>query len=281
MFESIVVPLDRSEFAERAIGPARILATQAGADLVLVTVTTNAGRELCERYLAELAERRDLLAQVAGGRGAGWNPVVRIGGTPLDEIANEVTYRAPAVACIASHARGPLGETVFGSLTANLIRDHRQPVVVVGPQCGPAPSRYDVVVVPVDGSALSEAAIPIAAECAAALDAKVHLVHVVDPRALEGAEVSGIPATDLAEEGYVSRLARRFDEAGVTSTWDVLHHTDPGAGICSFLLEQPTALVVMTTHGRSGFSLLSFGSVATRVVHRGTSPVVLLHPEGG
>ncbi|HEX6312394.1 MAG TPA: universal stress protein, partial [Acidimicrobiia bacterium] len=54
--KTIIVPLDGSEFAERALGPARALSARAGAPVVLMTSRIG-GPEDPDTYLADAARR--------------------------------------------------------------------------------------------------------------------------------------------------------------------------------------------------------------------------------
>ncbi|HET9017642.1 MAG TPA: universal stress protein [Thermomicrobiaceae bacterium] len=120
------------------------------------------------------------------------------------------------------------------------------------------------VVVPLDGSQLAEEALPRAAAIAERSSAPLHLVRVV-PSDANGA------AQDEARtylQGKARDLGDRVQVSVLTG--------DPAAQIIDHVAGLADALVVMTTHGRSGIGRWISGSVADRVVRDGEAPVLLI-----
>ncbi|WP_411281909.1 universal stress protein, partial [Gemmatimonas sp.] len=133
------------------------------------------------------------------------------------------------------------------------------------------PETSQSIIVPLDGSALAEAAIPFAIALAQRRHLGIDLVHVhatgvrtqnapiVDPR------WDNDRSKDMGDaiRGLGERYAR---ETGVNVSVTVLRG-EPAAMLMNYATEQEAALVAMTTHGRSGFSHAWFGSVTEHVVH--------------
>ncbi len=128
------------------------------------------------------------------------------------------------------------------------------------------------IVVPLDGSAFAEYALPFALEVARATGAALELVHVDSGthRAHGSAEPSD------ADERLDALAARLETETGVPTTARVLR------GVVAATLEAYVRagddLVVMATHGRSGPSRAWLGSVADELVRRVDAPVLLVRP---
>ena len=138
------------------------------------------------------------------------------------------------------------------------------------------------ILVPVDFSETSFAALDYAAFLAKSFGASVELLHVLDPIFNVSAEsvllVNEQPET-LAEHGRriagdeLERLGARLEREGfeVTSTietgvpWERVVHAGLRAD-----------LVVMGTHGRTGISRVLLGSVTDKVVQRSTTPVLTI-----
>src|SRR5438874_186508 len=110
---AILVPLDGSELAERALGPARQLAVATGATLLLVRVVPDGGLgaadglsdaiEDAQRYLAGLASH----LRVAVGRETA--PVVltqACAGDPADRIVREAELWRTELVVMSTHGRG-------------------------------------------------------------------------------------------------------------------------------------------------------------------------------
>lgn len=121
---------------------------------------------------------------------------------------------------------------------------------------------FEHVVVPLDGSALAEAALPPAADLARACGARLVLVSVVDaPAAVQGRcrELDErAPTLDVPDVGLVVR-----------------HDLRPSTAIA----EAATAsgsIVCMATHGRSGIGRAVLGSVAEATLEEVAQPMLLV-----
>lgn len=135
---------------------------------------------------------------------------------------------------------------------------------------------YKTILVPLDGSPTSELALPMALSLARALAAQLVLTEVVHGSLGNGAvsHDSGIRAMDEAA-AYLSAVATRLGDDGV----DIQTTTPFGsavAGILDAVELHQADMVVMTTHGRSGFSRLRHGSVAEAVLRHSPVPVLLV-----
>jgi nucleotide-binding universal stress UspA family protein len=135
----------------------------------------------------------------------------------------------------------------------------------------------DRVVVPVDGSRLSEQALGVAGDLARTLGVAAWVVSVIPPKVEATAGQQLRTAPFVRESGYVRGLADDLaHEYQVTTGFEVLHIKDPAAAILDFTGDD--GAVVMSTHGRSGLSRLFAGSVAHAIVARSHRPVVVVRP---
>ena len=134
------------------------------------------------------------------------------------------------------------------------------------------------VLVPLDGSRLAEAVLPVTAAFARALGAKVTLLHVVEPAA--PATVHGdVHLTQAAEaEGYLRGVAGWMAAQGVHAEGLVDQGGDVAAVIASRAASLEADLIILCTHGRGEVRVLLFGRVAEQVLARGTIPVLLMAP---
>jgi nucleotide-binding universal stress UspA family protein len=148
---------------------------------------------------------------------------------------------------------------------------------------------YTTMLVPYDGSRHSARALPVAAALAKRTGARVVLVIVHDPSAYIPF-VPGEVAIPVYDQELV-QLHRDRDAAaladavaglraeGVTAEGVVLDGTVVEA-LEEYVASHGTDLVVMTTHGRSGFERLRLGSVASAFLTRSTAPVLLVRGSG-
>lgn len=270
MITKVVVPLDGSPLAARALGPARSLAETTGASLALMTT----------RWDNEVAEARKYLQEQAAALGFD-----RVETTIVDDrVAPDAILlegREPAtVVCMATHGRGGLGQAVLGSVAEAVLRDSDRPVLLVGPSVERGVWEFvhwfahGNLLMPLDGSKTSEAIVPIAAEWAAMLDLRAWVVQVL-PAPTGGVVES--PERDT-ESAYVRSVAMRVHDAGTATQWEVLHAPDAVDALVTHASRLPATLVAMATHGRTGLARVALGSVAMRMLHHSPCPVLVLRP---
>jgi nucleotide-binding universal stress UspA family protein len=257
MVRTVVVPLDGSAVAERALRPATTLARHLGAELELLRVVPGASDvEPARQRLAELASGIDVPVRP---------PYVIEGDWPAECIAN-AGDEAGTLICLSSHGAGGLREVVLGSVATDVLRLSTRPVLVVGPAAGADREVTRPVVVCVDGSTTSEAVLPAASAWVDATGAACWVVTVLEPDV-------ALPADDVVESGYVRQVAERLG-----AEFEVLHGSHPDEAIVGFARSLPAGVIAMATHGRTGLARVVAGSVAMGVVRHAPCPVLLLRP---
>ncbi|MGB8982738.1 MAG: universal stress protein [Anaerolineales bacterium] len=140
------------------------------------------------------------------------------------------------------------------------------------------------ILVPLDGSKLAEAAIPVAASLSQTLDAPVTLLHIMEQDAPR--EVHRDHHITQADEAsaYLEAVAKHGFPAQVKVDTHV--HTAAVKDVAGSIVEHATRefrldLIVMCTHGESGMRELLYGSIAQQVVAQGVTPLLLIKPETG
>jgi nucleotide-binding universal stress UspA family protein len=135
----------------------------------------------------------------------------------------------------------------------------------------------DRMLVPLDGSHLAEAAVPLALSLAEKRRAKVRLLHVRELPAFAAGQNVLKPA---AAEVYLRAVAGRAG-AGSSLEYEVRDAPRPEGvpdGIDAAVRGWEADLVVMATHGRGGASRFWMGSVADRYLRSASVPVLLVRP---
>ena len=258
MPKTIIVPLDGSEYAERALAPARMLARQSDADLVLVMGRLGGVPEP-EHYLKSAAER----ARIEHARI--WVFEDALGVTAIEDL---VRTEPDPIVCMATRARNGLGQALFGGTTEEVIRHGNVPVLLIGPSVEHAGTwSFDEIVVCLDGSAAAETILSTAADYARDFGLAIWLVSASDP---------DVPTK--FEAAPLHRAARALADRGVKVNWDALHGDDAATAIIDFVATRSSPLIAMTTHGRTGLARMTAGSVTMSVVHRAPCPVLVTHP---
>lgn len=143
------------------------------------------------------------------------------------------------------------------------------------------------ILVPLDGSSRAECALPVAARLAHASGGAVILLRVVSSSiqfqtamGLETNLVQSVTDADFAEgEQYLAGLAISPDLRGIpTETVVLLGRTAPT--ILSVAESSHAEVIVMCSHGYTGVKRWVLGSVAEKVVHSASIPVLLLGEKG-
>jgi nucleotide-binding universal stress UspA family protein len=139
---------------------------------------------------------------------------------------------------------------------------------------------YKRALVPLDSSIVAEGIIPFILEIAGPLNLDVALLRVVVPMPPTVVDAGPVVIGDINElrgeaEAYLVPFATELRANGVRATTEV-RCGEPVAEILAAVQEAKADLIIMTTHGRSGFGRLLFGSVAEAVLRRADVPVFLM-----
>jgi nucleotide-binding universal stress UspA family protein len=142
------------------------------------------------------------------------------------------------------------------------------------------------ILVPLDFSEASERAAGYAAALARRLGASVHLIHVVEPSPLNRRPYDYEPETPAVRERYYQEARARLIALAarvVNGTRHVsveVRRGDPLKNITAAEIDYGADLVIMSTHGRSGWSHLVLGSVAEQVIRTARCPVLIIRDAG-
>lgn len=262
MFNRMVVPVDGSARSWEAVRLASVIGDACDAPVEVVQVINRGD---------SVEAARAALARAAEQRGA-----ERLTATvlPDDDVAGAIARHLEAVpgsmVVMSSTGRGR-SAAVLGSVTAELLEVMFGPIIVLGPAATTPASFTGDIVVPVDGSEFSERALSVAASWGIGLGGTPWVVEV-----LEGASAT---PSDALESSYVGRLAKELEAMSHHDVeFEVLHGGHAGREISDFADARDARMIVMSTHGRTGFERLALGSTAADVVRTAPCPVVLSRP---
>ena len=296
MFQRIMVPMDGSELAQGVLPHATLLAKTYGAELVLVSAidpgTADAGQEH-HANLSQIAERAEAEAQrylgtVAEGLSKQGVTVKEevIMGRPAEAIATYAEKSGVDLIAISTHGRSGPARWLFGSVTDRVLHLTSVPMLIIRPGEHPAVgATVNTLIVPVDGSSLAEASLAYARDLAKRLRLRVIVAQAVSLPVMATGEGPVVMSTDLlnemeqSAETYVTAVAEQFKADGVTAEARVLQ--GPAAAVLVDLAKaEPNAIVILSTHGRSGVGRAVMGSVADRLVRSSGDAVLVIRPKG-
>jgi nucleotide-binding universal stress UspA family protein len=142
------------------------------------------------------------------------------------------------------------------------------------------------ILLPTDFSECARRAVPVAAEFARLLGARVVCLHVVEPvvPSVGWAPDPGVmPAADLGErlEESAGRELPAFsgsEEFAGLEVEDMVARGDAAAEIVRVAAERGAGLIIISSHGRTGLGRILFGSTAESVVRHAHCPVLVVKP---
>ncbi len=319
MFQRILVPLDGSMRAERAMSVAARIARATGGSLVLLRAVEPPVEY--ETYLAEeeslpesppkkyVGEAADYLRRVARSEVLKGIPVVteEMVGAPGPAILDYAASSRTDLIVLCSHGYTGFKRWAIGSVADKVVRHAPMPVLLLR-ESGPALRIPDAqhplrVLVTLDGSELSEAILEpvtwLVEAFAPPTQGKLDLLHVVDTSAIGGTYPERVRA-EIIEQ--VKHQAREYLTM-ITSKIRIIIAADGELPITCFVVTAqdvataiiragessedaeglPSAgsydVIAMSTHGRGALARWIVGSITERVLHGTALPVFVVRSQ--
>lgn len=304
----ILVPLDGSAVAEQVLPFVRQLALLLCARVHLLVVITNAQKQHLIAHVAaapsEAAGRYETdwhwerranmqLAQAAEAyldnqaqalRAAGLEVTFEVtSGEPAERIVDVAMNEPQALIAMTTHGYSGLRRWTLGSVADKVIQATRTPIFLVRATTQPTTSPQSLrhILVALDGSALAEQALPLAIELAVGAHAELVLLQAV-PELLPMHRPS--PTIDFPAPGHAQALQHLH---GIAERWHaceiailpMVASGEPAQAIVDTAANEHANLIVMATHSSSGVRRWALGSVADKVLHISTTPLLLVRAQ--
>ena len=298
MLRSLLVPLDGTQAAEAVLPMVSLLAQRAGARVTLLHVVERHAPATIhgDRHLTSAAEAEAYLREIAAkhfppGVSVGWH----VHSQEIADVAHSLADHADELQAdllvMFVHGRENLRHRLFGTLAQHVVREAPAPVLLLQPNAsGQIPAPFRQLLVPLDGREEHEAGLSVALEMATLCAAAVQLLMVVPTRSTLGGTAAAtgqlLPAAthemlELAQQQAVQYLERHlqpFANAAVPATATVARG-EPAAMIRELAGRQKVDLVVLGTHGQSGWEAFWSGSLGSKLLS-GIPASFLLAPAG-
>jgi nucleotide-binding universal stress UspA family protein len=265
---TILVALDGSSFAERAIEPGKRLAAN-------LKISVGLGQYVGVEDKGD-NENDSYLQETASDRGLSWCQQAE-GDTVADGLVALAKER-DATICMSTHGHGR-AEAIMGSHAERALALSAEGVVLVGRGYEfDSPSRIRNVLVPLDGTPYSETVCAHAIEWADQLGVPLRFVTMVEQvepplRADHPAPHRFGPVGD--PHRYIAGVVERYQRPGITITGEV--HFDPlsaASGFAQLLRDGLDSLLIVAVDFRTGMQRLIHGSIAGDLID--VSPVMVL-----
>jgi nucleotide-binding universal stress UspA family protein len=316
--KTILVPLDGSAVAEQVMPAVRRLAPILAARVhLLVVITDEQKQHLIAHFAAappgtagqyetdwhwerrartQLAHAAEayLADQAQALRAAGLDVTFEVSsGAAAERIVDIAASEPQALIAMATHGYSGLRRWTLGSVADKVVQATRTPIFLVRAIMEveqPAASAQSLqrILVPLDGSALAEQALPLAIELAVRAQAELLLFHAVRPFGASAPDRLTLhrppPTIDFPAPGHAQALQLLHR---VTERWHpheiamlpVITSGEPAQAIVDIAAHEHVDLIVMATHGYSGVKRWALGSVADKVLHATATPLLLVRAQ--
>ncbi len=301
-FRSILVPLDGSELAEKALAPAKQIATamalraegEKPTRLILLRAVPPMVLLAADPYLYDemvrmsADEAKAYLSGVAADLSAADLAIETyiVNGSPAEAIVQFAAEKDIDLIVMSSHGRTGSRRWVYGSVAEKVMHHAPCATAIIRAHVDVAMFQNRNILVPLDGSELAERALQPALTLAEAVNSNVYLLRIVSGRepmpesmSPAGEQIeAALGKADVAErteaEGYLQRVymahqnQHLFFDVQTTSG-------DTADAIINYAEQQKIDLIVISSHGRSGIGRWLHGSVAEKVL-RGADCATLI-----
>ena len=143
---------------------------------------------------------------------------------------------------------------------------------------------YSRILVPLDGSAAAEQALPYARKLAQSFHAPIDLIQIVEPLPRElGADLNpqlhrhrNMELRRASAQTYLDRVRSQLQEAGLGASC-LVSEGHVASNILDEAARNEGSIIVMSTHGRSGIARWVMGSTTDKVVRAANRPILAVH----
>jgi nucleotide-binding universal stress UspA family protein len=269
-FEKMLVATDASPFSADAVKVAIAMCAKAGAHLYPFTmVLTNPeyealAPELFQKAAEDARHHLQTIVDEAERNGVACTPMTRSGHSPHDEIVAAAEELQADVIVMGQQGRRGLARMMVGDATIRVIGS--APCSVLSVPVG-ANMWENRILLATDGSRFSDAAAVSAARIAQCCEAPITVVSALVPshseqRQQEGREAVARTTAQLLRDGLEAEGATLAGEADEV--------------IIALAEEKGADLIVVGTHGRTGFGKVLLGSVSERVIGKAKCAVLVV-----
>ncbi len=283
MYDNILLPFDGSEGAAAVLHHASEIAHWADATLKILYVadTTRDSVTVVEGQTVDvlMEKGKDIVEEAAktlDTLGTSYDTDI-VQGNPAPTIAEYAEQYDQDLIVMSTHGRKGISRYLIGSVSEKVVRLSSVPVLTVNMQPDEQLTfPYENILIPTDGSTAATHAATHLLELAAALDATVHVLAVVEDTAL-GPNARSTAAEKENEQAAVDAIETVISKAetyGVATTVRHIEHGSPVEEILETIESNEIHAVGMGTTGKRGTDRILLGSVAEKTVRSAPVPVM-------
>ena len=285
MYETILLPYDGTEGADAVLDHACEIARWADATIHLLYVadTTRDSVTVIDGGVVDVLERKGerLLGAAADRLKAADidHNIHIVQGNPAPTIVEYTEQSNLDLLVMPTHGREGVSRYLNGSVSEKVVRLSSRPVLTVRLQSNETLAfPYQRILIPTDGSETAADAAAHTLSLAAALDATVHVLSVVDDTGLDQNLRSAVSRRDSETEATaaIEAVVAEADTRGIDDTVQRVEHGSPTEQIREYVESNSIHAIGMGTTGRRGTDRILLGSVAENTVRSAPVPVLTL-----
>jgi nucleotide-binding universal stress UspA family protein len=288
-YKKILVPLDGSEIAEKALPYVKSIAKLKNSNVILFAVS-----------LAIFVDRRDRLFASyleVSAKELNKEGIKATTATSYGDVAEEIVKYANNnkidLVVMATHGYSRAKRWLFGSVTQKVLYGTEIPVLLIKSKSPKVSGEFNRILVPVDGSPFSEATLPYVEELTKKTNKEVLLLHICEPPVVPSYGSQPInptwkkyrdnmwDETEKLSKNYLNKTMAVMNKKGIKKVKSRVIKAQSGEvakTIMQISKEEDIDLIVIATQGRTGVRGWVYGSVANKIVEEFSQPVLLIRP---
>ena len=287
-YQKILVPLDGSELAERALPYIKSIARLKKSNVILFAVSLKLFVDRRDRLFTSYLEVKAKELNEEG--------IKATTATSYGEVAEEIVKYADNnkidLIAMATHGYSKAKKWMFGSTAQKVLYSTKIPVLLIKYKTAEVSGEFNRILVPLDGSPFSESTFPHVVELAKNTNREVLLLHICEPPIVPSYGSRPINPTwmkyrdDMWEEmerlstSYLKKTAATLKKRGVKVKSRVIkaQSGEVAKTIMQISKEEDIDMLIIATRGRSGVSSWVYGRIANRIVEEFSQPILLIRP---
>jgi nucleotide-binding universal stress UspA family protein len=288
-YKKILVPLDGSELAEKALPYVKSIARLKNSNVIPFAVSLTVFADRRDRLFTSYLE---VTAKELNKEG-----IKATAATSYGDVAEEIVKYANNnkidLIVMATHGYSKAKQWLFGSVTQKVLYGTKIPVLLIKAKSPDASTKFNRVLIPLDGSPFSESAFPHVVELTKNTNKEILLLHICEPPIVPSYGSRPINPTwkkyrddmwgetEKLSTTYLKKTMAALKKRGIKKVKSRVikaQSREVGKTIMQISKEENIDLIIIATQGRTGVSRWMYGSVANKIVEEFSQPILLIQP---
>jgi len=288
LYKKILVPLDGSALAEKALPYAKTIAKLKKSKVILFAVSLNIFVDRRDRLFSSYLE---VNAKELNAEGIKTTTVTSYGDV-AKEIVKYANNNKMDLIVISTHGYSKAKRWMFGSITQKVLYGTEIPVLLIKSKSPRLSGDFNRILLPVDGSPFSEFTFPYAEELTKKANKEILLLHICEPPIVPSYGSQPInptwkkyrddmwAETERLSTSYLKKTMAAMKKKGIKVKSRVVkaQTKEVVKTIMQISKEENIDLIIMATQGRGGVTRWVYGSVANKIVEEFSQPILLIRP---